>query len=289
MEDQLINVEWNPTLKTMGLGVELRKSFKNKDFHLHRVNVVLLSFLGRGKCTHLLQDRTYEEEEGAISVIHYGQRHTILSDDVDVYNIFLDPQHHPLPHLPHDLQIILNRILPLHSNFYHDPNEAVRFKIKDTHGFRQILDAICLETEGKEQGHLEMMNLYYKMLMIKLCREAASQIEGVTMLSSKPIEKIRQKIDREYHKKWTLSHMASHLSMHPVSFSRAFKKHTGHSPIEYLELRRIEAASIALRSSDKKIAAIAMESGFSDLRRFNLAFKNKMGKTPSVYRRNFLS
>jgi AraC-like DNA-binding protein len=287
MEDRLIQVEWSPSLKKMGLGVVAHKNFSNKDFGLHRVNVVLLSFICRGKCTHMLQDRSYQEEDGAMSVIHYGQRHAILSDDVDVYNIFIDPQNHPLPHLPKELQMILNRILPLHSRFYNDPNEVVRFKVRDIRGLREILDTICHEADGNQQGHMEMMNLYFKILLIKLCREASSQFDGMPRQSSKPMEKVRQEIDRGYQRNWTLSLMSTSLSMHPVSFSRAFKKHTGHSPMEYLELRRIEAASIALRASDDKVAVIAMESGFSDLRRFNLVFKKKMGETPSAYRGRF--
>lgn len=60
---------------------------------------------------------------------------------------------------------------------------------------------------------------------------------------------------------------------------------SGMSFTEYINSRRIERAKEMISKTDnRKILAIAMDSGFSSLSAFNKAFKKNTGLTPTVYR-----
>ena len=67
-------------------------------------------------------------------------------------------------------------------------------------------------------------------------------------------------------------------------FCKYFKKFTGNSPMDYLNLVRVENAARLLRMTDKKILDIAFEVGFQNFSYFSKVFKRYKNLSPSVYR-----
>lgn len=72
--------------------------------------------------------------------------------------------------------------------------------------------------------------------------------------------------------------------MSPFHFSRKFKAITGVSPHQYIMLKRIERSKALLAASERPIAHIAIECGFSSQAHFSVTFKNRVGLTPRRYR-----
>lgn len=273
----------------MGFAVELHKDYCNDHIEKHSVETVLLSFVVKGDGKHYLQDNVYDEKPGNISITHYDQVHSITSSSIDIYNIFVDPQFHPLPILPGKLQDILSEIIPLHPNFYHKNNSIIRFQLKDIDGMMKLLDQISEECKSPGEGHYEMMRLYLKVFLMRLCREYMEQVKDSTpRRHSHPMEKVRTFIDDHYFQELNLPTLAKKVHMHPNSLSRSFKAHTGASFSDYLCSRRLQAAMIQLRTTNEKVLHIALNSGFQDISRFNKAFKQHIGETPRSYRKKFI-
>jgi len=82
-----------------------------------------------------------------------------------------------------------------------------------------------------------------------------------------------------------LKNVAGILGVSSEHLSRLFHQSTGLRFREYLAETRIEAACKALEHSDRLIAEIAYESGFSTLSRFNRSFKEHRNMTPRDWRR----
>ena len=64
-----------------------------------------------------------------------------------------------------------------------------------------------------------------------------------------------------------------------------FKKHTGKTPIDYINRYKIYKAQEKLMSLDKNIIDIAFECGFDNLGYFNKIFKRYLGLTPGKWRK----
>ena len=77
--------------------------------------------------------------------------------------------------------------------------------------------------------------------------------------------------------------VAAHVGLHPTYFGEVFKKETSVHYSEYLAELRIEKAKELLHTTQKNVAEIAYETGFSSQSYFCTVFKRKTGLTPKQY------
>lgn len=279
-----------PSLRTHGIAVRYVPGYINRAIKLHSLDVVLLSFIVRGRGRHIIGNESFAENGASLAVTHYGQEHAILTDrrGMDVINLFLDLQHHPLPSLPRALQAVLPLFLPLHPRFQHRLNRIVRLQFDDPQPLVELLFAIQRELENRAAGYEEAVALRFKLFLILCCRHAIER--GVVPSRSdipqaQPrIEELRQFLDLDYSHPHTLEGLAKRAGLSRTALCRAFKAYTGKRVFDYLIERRIQAAMMRLRGGNEKILGIALECGFNDLAYFNRKFKQIVGVTPSQYR-----
>lgn len=91
-------------------------------------------------------------------------------------------------------------------------------------------------------------------------------------------------IAKNYGEKITLPDIAKSANVCKNSCIAIFKKFTNFTPIEYLNNYRIEQACVLLRETDKTVAQIALDCGFSACSYFGEIFKRSKGITPKDYR-----
>jgi transcriptional regulator GlxA family with amidase domain len=83
----------------------------------------------------------------------------------------------------------------------------------------------------------------------------------------------------------SLAELAQIANMSVRSFSRAFKKATGLTPVQYQQRLRLELAATLLQNSDLSIEAIAIHCGFDDSRHFRRLWQRYFGVSPSATRK----
>ncbi|WP_237664845.1 AraC family transcriptional regulator [Sutcliffiella horikoshii] len=82
----------------------------------------------------------------------------------------------------------------------------------------------------------------------------------------------------------TVAELASKMNMSPVSFSRAFRKRTGMTPKEFLNVERMKAAkTLMLQKKGITAKEVALQIGLQDEFYFSRLFKNKEGLPPSLF------
>ena len=64
---------------------------------------------------------------------------------------------------------------------------------------------------------------------------------------------------------------------------------TGKGPADFIRIIRLKRSRQLLEKSQKQIAEIAYEVGFSSPKRFSINFKSEFGMSPSDYLRNIKS
>lgn len=87
-----------------------------------------------------------------------------------------------------------------------------------------------------------------------------------------------------YNEELTREYMAERLAVSPGYFSVIFKKHTGLSPIQYLNKIRMDHAKHLLKNTKLPVKWIAEQVGFEDSFYFARIFSKETGMAPRDYR-----
>jgi AraC-like DNA-binding protein len=91
-------------------------------------------------------------------------------------------------------------------------------------------------------------------------------------------------IKHNYKNKITLEELSSRVNLSPFHFSRVFKKETGYSPYEYIQITRINEAKKLLKGSNLLIKEVAFATGFNSESSFVTSFKKHTKLTPKNFR-----
>lgn len=145
-------------------------------------------------------------------------------------------------------------------------------------------------------------------LMMRLYREfhgsdsaSSLAIEGLTLELLAEISREQPRAQEHCVPKWLastkdllqahfaeplgLEYIAKTVGVHPVHLAREFRKHFGCTVGEYVRRLRLIYASAQLSKSNKPLAMIASDAGFTDQSHFTRIFKRMTHMTPREYRR----
>ena len=117
------------------------------------------------------------------------------------------------------------------------------------------------------------------------CLKAQAPEETVSLVDRKRLDEVLRYIHTHHRRALALPEVAKVAGLGPESFSRFFRRVTGHTFIETLIQIRLASALALLAESPETIAAVAFASGFEDLSNFNRQFRRTYGITPSEARR----
>lgn len=91
-------------------------------------------------------------------------------------------------------------------------------------------------------------------------------------------------IRNNYGKKLTIESLSKVVSLSPIYLCRFFKEITGQTITDYINHYRTAQAALLIRTTDKKLLDIALETGFNNLSYFSNQFKRYLGVTPSEFK-----
>jgi AraC-like DNA-binding protein len=88
-----------------------------------------------------------------------------------------------------------------------------------------------------------------------------------------------------YGRPLSLPDVAAHANLSPYHFLRVYKRAYGETPHEFLTRLRIERAKTLLGRGSHNVTEACFEVGFSSLGSFSTLFADRVGLSPSEYRR----
>lgn len=83
----------------------------------------------------------------------------------------------------------------------------------------------------------------------------------------------------------SVAELAGRLGVSARHLARLFEQHVGASPVQTANTVRLQRAKRLLDTTDDSMTEIAFRAGFKSLRRFNAAFRELYGRSPSDIRR----
>ncbi len=98
------------------------------------------------------------------------------------------------------------------------------------------------------------------------------------------LKKLFDHINARPAEKLSVSAAARLVGMNAPQFMKTFKRVAGMTLVAYLNHVRLASAARLLRETDRSIAQIASEAGFSDQSYFDKRFKRAFGRTPKEFR-----
>lgn len=121
---------------------------------------------------------------------------------------------------------------------------------------------------------------------LKICRGISAELlQQRESFSENLVLQAQQYIKEHYENPdINVGLVSQNLAISVSYFSNLFKSHTGETFTEYLTQIRMEKAKDLLLSTKMKSYEIAYKVGYSDPHYFSIAFKKKLGLTPTQFR-----
>lgn len=251
--------------------------YKQKQFSVpyHFHDLCELTIIEKGKGKLIVSDMLYNFYPRHISLIASDISHTYVSSaDTNLTEWYL-LQFSPdiLKNIP-DFSSVLNLIK--------NESAGYMFNEKDFNSIKKYFFKIHkAKSIDKFIAFLELLKILIK-----------SKKTHLAMKSEDPnnkdlrIAKIEQYIHQNSERNISLKEIAKHACMSQGGVSRLFSGSKGVSIIAYIKNVRIANACKLISETNDSITQIAFAVGYENLSNFNRQFKEIVGMTPILYRKN---
>ena len=257
---------------------------------LHRHGFTEINLVTNGRGKHVIENKEFDCEKGAVYIIPPNVRHGYRSvDDLNVMHVLLNEK----------FMMRYSRELAATEGFdkLFEIEPALRAGADGSMFLRLNGDELAsLETYLIEMIRLSgentaasrnMENGLALYVICRLCeiyeRDYGGYISGARKISYRFMNVIEY-INENYAQNININRIIEDSGISRATFFRLFKKTFNISPDVYLVKYRIKKAKELLKLSDKKITDIAFECGFFDASHFIKCFQKYESVTPKQYR-----
>ncbi|OZM72721.1 AraC family transcriptional regulator [Amycolatopsis antarctica] len=168
------------------------------------------------------------------------------------------------------------------------PLAHVRASAASANNLRGSLYRLFDEVTGNRMGSAFAIRQHCQLLLLEVLRAHIDQAElppgWLRALTDERLRPALGLMHAEPGKSWGLPELARAAAMSRTSFAERFRTVAGTPPLTYLHQWRMLLAQRALRDSDIRIGALAIELGYSSESAFSTAFKREVGQSPLRYR-----
>lgn len=155
---------------------------------------------------------------------------------------------------------------------------------------KNLINSIIDEFEKKNPAYEIAIKAYLFLLVTQVIRDFPEnqRITSITPLIEKNMDKLKSLIsyvEDHYSEKITIEQASRLVNMSPFHFCKTFKKITGRTFIEFLNLYRVNEAEGLLRSTDYSVGEVAERVGFCNINYFDKVFKQYKRYSPMKCRK----
>ncbi|MCL5972223.1 MAG: AraC family transcriptional regulator [Firmicutes bacterium] len=247
-------------------------------------------------------------------VHQYGQRSDVLSSGT-VFLIAPEREHAYRSASDHPLQIVnvlfepkvftpelkvLSQMTSVVDLFYMEPFlrgevptcAPLKLNPVERVGVQTELDGMIHELQTRDVGYQVVIKTQLLAFFVQLSRAYERQ-ERRSALSSLPeaslMAAMQSFITTHAMENLTLTQLCQLSAMSASTFTAKFRRYTGQTFVQYRNAARVALAKALLVETDATVAAIAAETGFSDLSFFHHQFRAINGTSPGIYRQQMRS
>ena len=150
---------------------------------------------------------------------------------------------------------------------------------------KSAFESVCKAFASKEES--KIINVRYCVLgllltlMRKHSRPVDETVQKSALTTGKRIKKVVEYIHGNLSTSISLDDISKHIGISKFHLSRDFKKFTGNTIFEYINMSRCKMAAVLI-ASGMSVSSAAEECGFENMSYFSRTYKKHMGKLPSA-------
>mgnify|MGYP004477777909 CR=1 FL=1 len=259
--------------------------YGHDELHLHFHNLTEIGICRYGDGNMYLDSDVYRYHDGTLTVIPENFPHITVSDGEN--NNFWE-------YIFFDLKSIVEEIFPQNpvyqSKVIESLNKTAMFMGEDKDGeLTVIINSIIEEAKNKKPYYQKKISLFLKTLVIDLVRKSDVQIEDEQYVKGTNMAQIAAALDyvnKNYDNPMKANELAVICSMSETLFRRIFEEYINMSPMDYVNLIRIQRACDLMKKSNDSMDMVATKCGFATTSTFNRNFKKYLDTSPYQWKIN---
>lgn len=257
--------------------------------HLHWHEHFEIIVMREGSAQFHIDSRPYTVNAGDVIIIPGGGLHVgyaLRSENVLYDCVVLNPS--------------------LFNDWIHDPVHAqfvapylegrLHFPVKPSEQdetclqYYKLLDEVIAELSTKPPAYQLVVKSKLHALFTLLSRtfmerQLAGKPAEPYFINSDRFKTLIERIESNFNEKMSIGQAAKQVSLNPYHFCKLFKKLTGRTFVEYVNVCRMNEAERLLRESNDTVTEIAAKVGCENPNYFTKLFKQYKGMTPSQARK----
>ncbi len=227
---------------------------------------VLILFVDSGILEVSYNDETFSAQPGDIVIIDCRRKHSYRAVDDLRFHYFHFYGNSSIGYI----------------NLIYELNNGALIKNAQTGVLSSMFSSLFRLAKGQSNTQSEhRISLYLHMLLCELVERCS----GVHPLANESIEKAVKYMEEHINQNISLDMLAEHINLSKFYFNRYFKKHMGMTPHQYFINMRLQNAKRLLVTTTDSIEQVAENCGFDNTSNFIRLFKQRVGMTPTAFRR----
>lgn len=163
------------------------------------------------------------------------------------------------------------------------------FLNRETHPFlADLILSILREMRNKKEYYREAVRGYLKTLLVEIARMSEMNEDWLRPRenSQMQVRAALEYVETSYDKTLKIQELAKMCHLSETHFRRVFEECMNMTPVEYINLVRIQEACNLMKKSNASMTEIAHKVGFTTPSTFNRNFKRMLGTSPYRWKRD---
>lgn len=260
--------------------------YGHDEFHLHFHNLMEIGICRYGKGDMFLNEDLHRYKEGNITIIPDNYPHVTVSDG-DSNNFW--------EYIFFDINIIVDELFEINPVYREDVLKALNKDAIYTSCSRdpvlaELINKIISEAKREDSFSRDMIKLHLKELVYELIRRDSSMpvIEPVEVKGSlmAQVAAALDYINKNFDKTIRVADLAKRCGMSETHYRRIFESYMNMSPLEYVNLIRVQKACEYMKKTNDSMDMVAQKCGFTNPSTFNRNFKKFLNVSPYQWKIN---
>jgi AraC family transcriptional activator of pobA len=263
----------------------------NQILKLHWHEHYELILMDQGEAIFQLGGNQIHATAGDLLFVNSGQLHAGYNDDLNQYVKYYAIVFHPSL-VGHQSANLLS--VDLMSPYIEGKTIFSNSLDKNSAYYPQLITTITTlirEFQSKQIGYEVAIRAYCQLIFTWLCRGYITAHDDkrhsdTIRLKAAQFKEMLLYIEEHFNDRITLSQAATMVHLSPYHFCKTFKKLTGLTLIQYINLQRIYEAEKLLRTTTLTVTEIAEQIGCGSINSFSKIFKQYKGYSPMSVRQS---